>query len=113
MPVARTVTRAASRQLSPRLHHPGHVQVAQAGPSNPAAHPIMVADDDGPARKKQAIGRKASKQRSQQNARAPSPSEVIEISSDEDDAPVVKKRDTKVYKQLKALEEVRIWHVTS
>ena len=115
MPATRTITRTGSRQPTPRLHHPAHAHAhpAQAGPSNPAAHPIVLEDDEGPARTRRSVERKASKPRSQQKARAPpssQPSEVIEISSDEDDAPLVKKkRESKAdaSRLLKAAQEVR------
>ncbi|TBU47281.1 hypothetical protein BD309DRAFT_998473 [Dichomitus squalens] len=83
MPATRSGVRQGSRQPGPYLQD-------MAGPSN--LDFVHVVDDEGPPRKRQAVERKSNKQRSKQKAKAPLPpaSEIIEISSDEDE-PLAKK----------------------
>ncbi|KAI1796402.1 hypothetical protein LXA43DRAFT_987482 [Ganoderma leucocontextum] len=101
MPATRSGIRQGSRQPAPYLQD-------VAGPSN-ANGVLLVVDDDGPPRKRQAVERKTAKQRSKQKAKAPLPpaSEIIEISSD-DDEPLAKKPAVSVNvieKRVKELEE--------
>ena len=103
MPATRAGTRQGSRQPAP---YPQDV----AGPSNQTIEVFLV-DDEGPHRKRQAVERKSAKQRSKQKAKAPLPpaSEIIEISSDDDELPP-KKPSLVVHsieKRVKELEEVR------
>ena len=103
MPATRSGARQGSRQPVP---YPQGV----AGPSNPNVIHVEV-DDDGPPRKRQAVERKATKQRSKQKAKPPLPpaSEIIEISSDEDEPPARKPLGSAAAneKRIKELEEVR------
>ncbi len=103
MPATRSGIRLGSRQPAP---YPQDV----AGPSNQPNGVLSVVDDSLP-RKRQAVERKSAKQRSKQKAKAPLPpaSEIIEISSDEDEPPPKKPSlgANTIEKRVKELEEVR------
>ncbi|KAH9940478.1 uncharacterized protein BXZ73DRAFT_88709 [Epithele typhae] len=87
MPANRVPVRRSSRQTSRAPSQPPSGATPAAGSSSRATlHP--VAEESGPARKKQAVGRVAPRPRAQPKAPAPprtTSHEVIEISSDDED----------------------------
>lgn len=103
MPATRSGIRQGSRQPAP---YPQDV----AGPSNQNYSVVFVDGDLGVPRKRQPIEGKSAKQRSKQKAKAPLPpaSEIIEISSDDEERPPKKPTlaVNTIEKRVKELEEV-------